>query len=137
MFEIFEHTADLGLRVRSPALSRLFEEAATGLFSILVVNLDDVESVHEKTYHIVGDQLAFLLFDWLSELLYTFETEQLLVSESVVEINQTELHATCRGERMDLSKHQMDHEVKAITYHRLNVEETLEGDWLAEIIVDI
>jgi SHS2 domain-containing protein len=37
---------------------------------------------------------------------------------------------------MDESRHEMDHEVKAITYHGLKVEQTVDG-WYAEVIVDI
>jgi SHS2 domain-containing protein len=37
---------------------------------------------------------------------------------------------------MDTSRHQMEHEVKAITYHALRVEQTATG-WEAEVIVDI
>ena len=44
--------------------------------------------------------------------------------------------ATCRGEPMDPARHEMDHEVKAITYHGLRVEQTADG-WVAEVIVDI
>jgi len=46
------------------------------------------------------------------------------------------LTAICRGEFMDQPRHQMDHEVKAITYHGLRVGQTANG-WEAEVIVDI
>ncbi len=137
MYEIFEHTADLGLRVRAPTLSQLFEDSARGMFSMMVANLDDVRPVHERTYHLVGDQLDYLLFDWLSELLYTFETEQLLLSSFEIEVERGELRAECRGEPLDFDRHRADHEVKAVTYHRLVVEQDEAGQWFAEVIVDI
>ncbi len=136
MFEIFEHTADMGLRVRAESLDQLFTNAARGLFSIMVVNLDGVEPVQERTYDITGDETDLLLFDWLSELLYTFDTERLLLSEFNVQVNPTGLTAICRGEPMNTARHEMDHEVKAITYHELKVNQTNEG-WVAELIVDI
>ncbi|NIP85475.1 MAG: archease [Planctomycetales bacterium] len=136
MFEVFEHTADLGLRVRAADADQLFAEAGRGLFSVIVANLDAVQPVQTKTYHLEGDDYEYLLFDWLSELLYTFETEKLLLSQFQVKVTDAGVDAVCRGETMDSRRHEMDHEIKAITYHRLKVQQT-EAGWLAELIVDI
>lgn len=136
MYEIFEHTADLGLRIRSARFDNLLEEAARALFSLFAVNLDQVSSVQERTYVIEGDQPDYLLLDWLSELLYTFETERLLFSRFEARFVDGRLSATCRGEAVDPLKHELHHEVKAITYHGLRVEQQADG-WLAEVIVDI
>ena len=136
MYETFEHTADLGLRVRADSLNQLFADAARGLFSVLVANLDAVRSVQEKTYRIAGRETDYLLFDWLTELLYTFETEHVLLAEFDVRLDGEGLQATCRGEPIDRQRHELDHEIKAITYHGLKVEQRPD-DWLAEVIVDI
>jgi len=136
MFEIFEHTADLGLRVRAETREELCREAARGLFSVIVANLEDVRGLLVKTYRIEGEELDYLLFDWLNELLYTFETQKVLLSEFEVLLDEAGLQATARGEPMDPRRHRMEHEVKAITYHGLRVEQS-DGQWLAEIIVDI
>lgn len=136
MFETFEHTADLGLRVRATTLENLLEEAGRGLFSMMVTNLEDVRCLQERTYRVEGAAVDYLLFDWLNELLYTFESERLLLAEFKVELDSDGLRATARGEPMDLDRHRMEHEVKAITYHGLRVEEVADG-WLAELIVDI
>lgn len=136
MYEIFEHTADLGIRVRADDLESLFADAARGLLSVLVANHDAVRPVQEKTYAIAGEELDYLLFDWLTELLYTFETEKLLLAEFDVKVDNNGLRAVCRGEPIDRSRHDMDHEIKAITYHELKVKQTADG-YLAEVIVDI
>lgn len=136
MFETFEHTADLGLRVTASSREQLFTDAARGLFSMMVTNLDEVEPVVKRTYEIPGSEDDYLLFDWLNELLYTFESEKLLLSSFDVSIEEGGLQASAGGELMDLQRHQMEHEVKAITYHGLRVEQ-VDGSWLAELIVDI
>lgn len=136
MFETFEHTADLGLRVRANTLESLLEDAGRGLFSMLVTNLEDVRGLQEKAYRIEGSAADYLLFDWLNELLFTFESEHLLLSAFHVELDAGGLRATASGEPMDRSRHRMEHEVKAITYHGLRVEEVADG-WFAELIVDI
>ena len=136
MYEIFEHTADLGLRVRARGLDALFAEAGRGLLSIIVANPDSVRGVQEKSYQLESESVEYLFFDWLSELLYTFETEGLLLSSFQIRLSGGRLQATCRGEKMDAQRHQMDHEIKAATYHQLRVERDGE-DWLAEAILDI
>jgi SHS2 domain-containing protein len=136
MYEVFDHTADVGLRILAPDRSALFAEAARALFSLVVVNLDAVQAVEQRHYELAGEQDEYLLFDWLNELLYTFETEHLLLSEFQVELSREGLRANCGGERVDRSRHELDHEVKAITYHGLKIEPSGQG-WLAEVIVDI
>ena len=136
MFEVFEHTADVGLRIRAADLNQLFAEAGRALFSLIVEDLDAVRPVTEMTFHLAGQDLEYLLFDWLNELLYCFETQHLVLREFAVEVTGTGLTAVARGERFDPSRHQPDHEVKAITYHGLRVKHESQG-WLAEVIVDI
>ncbi len=136
MYETFEHTADLGLRVRADSINELFEEAACGLFSMMVTNLDDVRRLQERTYRVEGHAVDYLMFDWLNELLFTFESERLLLVEFKVAQDASGLTATALGEPMDLDRHRMEHEVKAITYHGLRVEQDSNG-WFAELIVDI
>jgi SHS2 domain-containing protein len=136
MYEVFDHTADLGLRVRAADLNSLLADAARGLFSVLVANLDQVRPVQEKAYDIAGTEHDYLLFDWLTELLYTFETEKLVLCQFDVRVDADGLHATCRGEPIDRQRHILDHEVKAITYHELKVSRE-NGGWMAEVIVDI
>jgi SHS2 domain-containing protein len=136
MFEVFEHTADLGLRIRAADRTGLFVEAARALFSTLVANLDGVRCVEQRTFELLGDADDYLLFDWLNELLYTYDTERLLLAEFDVQLDGERLRAVCRGERADRSRHDLEHEIKAITYHGLRVEQDQTG-WLAEVIVDI
>jgi SHS2 domain-containing protein len=136
MFEVFEHTADLGIRVRAADRDALFAEAARALFSVLLVNPETVRAVQEKRITLDGREHDLLLFDWLSELLYVFETEHLLLTQFDVRLDETGLHAICHGEPADRSRHELDHEVKAITYHGLLLRRESDG-WLAEVIVDI
>ncbi len=136
MFETFEHTADLGLRIRAADLNGLFVDSARGLFSMIVANLADVRAVDSVSFEIVGGDREYLLFDWLNELLYTFDSRQLVLGEFEVTVAAGGLTATARGETFDLARHCPEHEVKAITYHGLKVVQEADG-WLAEVIVDI
>lgn len=137
MYEVFEHTADLGLRVRAATREELFADAARGLSEMIVENLDDVRHQEKLTFNIAGTENVYLLFDWLNELLFTFEKDKLVFSQFQVDFATEGLAAEAWGEKLDPARHRPDHEVKAITYHGLIVEQAIDGSWLAEIIVDI
>ena len=137
VYELFEHTADLGLRVTAATLEELLIEGARGLLAMLVANPQAVRPVQTRTITFEAEQPSYQLFDWLSELLYTFESEKLLLVEFDLRIENCRLIANCRGEPMDPTRHQMEHEVKAITYHGLRAEQKTDGAWFAEVIVDI
>lgn len=137
MFELFDHTADVGLRIRAADLNGLFAEAARGLFSLIVENMDDVRPGRQYTFCLKAENPTDLLCDWLAELLFVFDTKHLLFVEFDVRINSEHtLEATAHGEPVDETRHRLDHEVKAITYHGLTVRRDGPG-WMAEVIVDI
>ncbi len=136
MFEVFEHTADVGLRMRAPRLEELFVDAARGLTALLVENPEAVEPRMSWECHLQADQRDWLLFDWLNELLYQFDVHHRLLARCSVRLEGTQLHAFCEGETIDPARHRLDHEVKAVTYHDLQLTESPDG-WMAEVILDI
>jgi SHS2 domain-containing protein len=136
MYETFEHTADLGLRVRAPDLDTLFAEAAACLFSAIVEDPASVRPLQRIDLRIDGTDRDYLLFDWLRELLYRFDSQHLLLGRFEARVGEAGLEGSAWGEPLDPARHALAHEVKAITYHGLKVERTADG-WLAEVIVDI
>jgi len=68
-----------------------------------------------------------LLVDWLSELVYIHDVEHLVFGEFDVEINEKELRAKAYGEEYDISKHGYGMEIKAVTYHMLEVKKDKKG----------
>lgn len=136
MHETFDHTADLGLRIRAADLDTLFVESAQALFGTIVEDLATVRPVQKIEVRLDGEEIDYLLFDWLRELLYHFDADHLLFGKFAVQISDAGLIGTAWGEPLDRSRHNMEHEVKAITYHGLRVEKVGE-EWEAEVIVDI
>ncbi len=136
MYETFEHTADLGLRVRAADLDTLFAEAAACLFSAIVDDPTSVRPLQRIDVRIDGTDREYLLFDWLRELLYRFDSRHLLFGRFEARVGEAGLEGSAWGEPFDPARHALAHEVKAITYHGLKVERTADG-WLAEVIVDI
>jgi SHS2 domain-containing protein len=136
MYETFDHTADVGLRIRAADLNELFADAGRALFSVMVANLDDVRPAEEISLSVTGDETDALLRDWLAELLYTFHVRGLILARFDVAVRPDGLTARAWGEPMDPTRHHMDAEVKAVTWHGLKVQRQGDG-WLAEVIVDI
>jgi SHS2 domain-containing protein len=136
MYELFEHTADVGLRMRASSREELFADAARALVSLLVAEPESVQPRAHRQFRVLGDELEYLLFDWLSELLYSIETDRWLWSRFEIQIDADGLTADCWGEPIDRQRHHLEHEVKAITYHGLFVRQEA-GRWQAEVVVDI
>ncbi len=136
MYEYFEHTADLGLRIRATSLDLLFVEAARALFAAIVEDLQSVRTVQRFDVTLPTDDVEYVLFDWLKSLLLEFDVKHMLFGRFEARIEDGKLTAAAWGEPLDRDRHALEHEVKAITYHGLKVEQTPDG-WLAEVIVDI
>lgn len=135
-YEVFNHTADIGLRARGKTLKEAFENAARGMFS-LIISPEEVKRAKEKVVQVKADDRESLLVEWLNELLYLFETEEIVFAD--FEINEWDskqwLKATAYGEKIDLKRHQVEAQIKACTYHMLKIE----GNefWGIQIIFDV
>lgn len=136
MHEVFEHTADLGLRVAAATLDNLFAEAGVGLFEIIAGDMGQIRAGVERSFTIAGTDPGWLLLDWMTELLAAFEVERWLFREFTVTVHELGLDATARGERYDPAIHTLAHEIKAVTQHEFAVRHTATG-WEATLIVDI
>jgi SHS2 domain-containing protein len=136
VFEVLEHTADVGLRVRAPELDLLFAEAARGLFSLIVVRPAAVEACQQLEITLPAAATDDLLVDWLSELLFVFESQRLVLSDFQVGVDSRGLRAVVRGAPLDVRQHEVGYEVKAVTYHRLCVTQDTAG-WMAEFYLDL
>jgi len=136
MYETFEHTADLGLRIRAATLPELLAEAGRGLLAVLVADPASVKPVEQVDLRIDGSEPEDLFFDWLAELLFVFDAQRLLLAEFQIRQDASGVSAIARGQRFDPALHELDHAVKAITYHGLRVVQDSNG-WLAEVIVDL
>jgi len=134
--EIFDHTADLGLRVRAECFEGLCEAAAAGLTEVIAGDAAAVRPAVAETLRVTGDDPVWLLFDLLSELLAAFDLRRMLFAECRVSRTADGLRADCRGEPFDPARHHLAHEVKAITQHELDVCQSDAG-WEATLILDI
>jgi len=132
-FEVVEHTADWALRITAPDLMTLFVYAAQGMNSLLVSKLEEVAKDVQREVVLEAFDQESLLVEWLSELAYWAEREQLVMREfSVQHLSPTEFRAVVRGGKApELDKH-----IKAVTYHNLEIEQTSDG-LQATIVFDV
>jgi SHS2 domain-containing protein len=136
MYQLIEHTADVGFWVRAAEFNDLLVEAGRALFAIIILNPELVTPRLEVAVRIAGQDPEELLLDWLSDLLFIFEQRRLVLSRFEVELEPTGLAGRAWGEPLDFSRHRLGNEVKAITYHQLMVRQTADG-WEARVIVDV
>ena len=138
-FEVLDHTADVGLIVHGENLKTLYENAAAGFFH-LITDLRKVKARVTREIRIdqrEGEHLERLMVDWLGELLYLHDVENLLFREFVVEsVGKDGLTATAKGEPFQEGAHVIKTEVKAVTYHGIEVRKE-KGGWRARIIFDL
>ena len=135
-FEILEHTADAGVLARGRTLAEAFEHAAQGMFSIMV-NLDGVREVEQRSIAVEGHDWPSLLVAWLLELIYYSDVEGLLFKRfQMDDFRPYALRAVAFGEPVDRRRHELGTGVKAITRHMLEVEEGPDGGRV-QVLLDI
>jgi SHS2 domain-containing protein len=138
-YEFFDHTGDIGVSLTGRTVDELFASAAAA-FTDSVTPLEGVEPRRPEELDVAAPELDLLLVDFLSELLYRFDTRNWLTREAQVEIRERdggwELQGTLVGEKHDAARHPVRVLVKAVTYHQLQVIER-QGTWSAKVVFDI
>jgi SHS2 domain-containing protein len=134
-FEIIDHTADIGLIIHGDSLKELFVNAAAGMFS-LITDTDKIKPAVKREVELSAGDMESLLVDWLNELLYLLDIDHLVFGRFEISgLADNSIKAVCYGEKIN-GKHEIKREVKAATYHMLNL--TKEGTgYKARVIFDI
>ena len=135
-FELLDHTADVGVLARGETMGEAFAQAALGMVSVMT-DLEGIEAREEREVEVEATDREALLVAWLTEFIYLFGVEGFLPRRiDVLEISETRIRAQCSGEKLDPSRHTVQTEVKAATYHMLEVTEK-DGLWQVRVILDI
>lgn len=135
-YEVFEHTADIGLHAYGSTLLELFIHAAQGMESLMVAP-EQVQAQVSREIEVDGHDNISLLIAWLNELIFLFDTEYLLFRQFQIDaLTETQLKARALGEPYDAQHHDLSSAIKAVTWHEATVEKTEDG-YKARIIFDI
>ena len=140
-FEYLEHTADAKFRAYGATLGECFENSAKAMVNV-VCALEKIEVKEETEISAEAESAEDLLHKFLENLLFEIETREMLYSEFKIEIgNDTTnwfLKCIARGEAINLEKHSIKSEIKAVTWHEFFLRKEPEKNlWVAQVIVDI
>lgn len=138
-FEILEHTADIGVAAYGKNKKEVFINVAKGMFEIIAgENKNPKENFYDKI-KLEADNLEGLLFAWLNELLYIGETRLVVLNKfRIKELSDFQIKAEIGGTKINPPSVKVEKEIKAVTYHRLEIKKDEEsGLWKAQIIFDI
>jgi SHS2 domain-containing protein len=135
-YEVFEHTADIGLHAYGRTLPELFINAAAGMESLMVAPAQ-IQSQVSREVRVEGHDLVALLVSWLNELIFLFDTDYLLLKQfELSEFTETSLRATVAGEPYNADRHDLSSAIKAVTWHEAEIRPIADG-YQARIIFDI
>ncbi len=137
MYELFEHTADIGVRGYGKTIEEAFEETAKAMTSILV-DLDTIEEKKTIKIEAEADTPEELLFEWLNEILAQIDIEGMIFKKfKITKLKNNKLEAELTGEQLSPEKHHTKTQVKAATYSQLKVYKDENGRWISQCIVDV
>lgn len=138
-FEFFDVTADVGFIAYGKTLEESFENSALAMFNV-ISNTDTIGQTKSFEFSIESEDEISLLYDFLEELLFLHEVEFMLFSEFKVKITnedqQYKLKAKIKGEKINWDVHERGCEVKAITFHQMNVSSE-DGIYKTRAILDL
>ncbi len=134
-FEILEHTADVKIRVWGQTKEELFENAVLAMMSVLapVTDLSDRTEL-SQIVKVKASDFETLLIDFLNEVLYLTQTEKAIFDKiKISKLTDTEITSEIFGKRAE----RFGEDIKAATYHNLEVSQNQVGVWEAIILFDV
>lgn len=135
-FELFDHTADIGVRVRAATLAELVSPATDGLYAV-IGDIATTGRALEQRIELTDDEPAVLLRDYLAELLHAFDHGHRRATDVKVRaFDERRLDVSVALREVDDARSDFEREAKAVTYHELAVRR-VEGELELTFIVDI
>jgi len=138
-YQSLDHKSDSGFYVEAPSLQRLFIDSASALTD-LMVKLDLIAEKEKKTITIEAADKEQLLVKWLNEILFLFEKEKFLSKKIVFNFfDGKKINASLFGELYQPVKHGHVSEIKAVTYHQLELGMRSEPEhvFYAKVFLDL
>ncbi len=140
-YEIIEHTADVGLKIYGETKQELFQNAARGMFFLITGSSITLGYIKNKRYWKVeckGFGIEDLLVSWLSDLLYIHHTEFVIFGDFIIRyLTEQFIQSEVWGVKIKEYSYQVEKEIKAVTYHNLQVFKNKRNQWETTIFFDI
>jgi len=135
-YHLIDHMADFGIHVSGTNSKDLFANAAQALFDV-ITDIDSLTGQDSCHMEVSGEDWSDLMVNWLREILYLWNgKERLVKSVNITALSANKLSAKVVFDPYDPDRHTVKTEIKAVTYHQIQVKRTSSG-WSARIIFDI
>lgn len=121
-FEEIAHTADWALRVWAPNLSGLMLAAVRGMYSLSDMTFLD-EIIRKVQFSLQAFDEGSLLVEFLNEVLFYAENELLGMDDIRLKLDGNSVRVAAFGKKILRQKK----EIKAVTYHNLEIKRTAQG----------
>jgi SHS2 domain-containing protein len=124
-YRYLEHTTDAFIEVTADTLEEAFENAGVSVVDT-IVDIRLVEEKKEKKMEVSGKDLNYLLYNWLEEIIILTITEGFVTKRFSVKLEKNKgykLVATLNGEEIDFEKHHFKVEIKAPTFHLMEIKQ--------------
>ncbi len=118
---LIDHTADMMVKAFGKNLEECFENAAFALFD-QTVDLSNVGSDESVEVRVSGIDDEDRLYSFLSEMLFIEDCDNLILREFEVSFEGEDVICVAKGETLDRSRHRIRSEIKAITYHMMEID---------------
>jgi len=123
--QYLEHATDAFIQVTAPSLTDAFTLAGQ---SVVDITLDrkTIEEKEQRTLNVSEKDLRYLLLNWLEEVNYQLITEGFAIARFSLEISKNstyELKSIIFGEPINLQKHHFKVEIKAPTFHMMEIKQ--------------
>ena len=135
-YEILDHTADACIRVYGKSYDELFENAARAMMELITVR-EKINPSQEIEIEVRGETIEQLLVHWLQEILFLHEVKKMVFKDFRLNlISETHAKGKVIGEKIDIDKHELSFDIKAVTYHNLKIE-PINDKLKVDIVFDV
>jgi len=121
-YETLEHTADILVRCTGRTMEECFENAAYAMFDQMI-DITTVKNVTSFSVEVEAEDIEDRLYLFLSELLFMLDADSAVMSDFNVTFDGPKVSCNASGETLDLKRHRPRTEIKAITYHMMEIDE--------------
>ena len=141
-FRYLDHVTDALIEAYGSTFDEAFENSARGLVSTMF-DLSNISPNLEVKIEATGHDLYSLFYDWLEKVMLVILTEKIILSHFRLKIASQKigdhctyfLSCTARGEHLDLEKHYFKVEIKAVTYHEMQIKQEKEKNKVTTIFL--
>ena len=122
-YRYLEHITDAFIEVTGSTLEEAFANAGMSVVDT-VVYIKSIDEKSQRTIQVIGKDLNNLLYNWLEEIIILSITEGFVARRFSVQLTKEDgykIMAKLYGEEIDFVKHRFKVEIKAPTFHLMEI----------------